>query len=107
MKTATDCPNGYRYAGWPCGLPTSTCGGDANNVRRSGLGAATRRRQFQGKAAMKKYQLLVVVVMLGLTWPAIARAEDQPIEVQLVDAMNKVFGVHPGFRANHAKGIVA
>jgi catalase len=46
-------------------------------------------------------------IMLGLTWPAIARAEDQPIAVQLVDAMNKLFGVHPGFRANHAKGIVA
>ena len=34
-------------------------------------------------------------------------AEDQPVEVQIVDAMNKLFGVHPGFRANHAKGIVA
>ena len=55
---------------------------------------------------MKKCQLLVVVAMLGLTWPGIVRAEDQPIEVQIVDAMNEVFGVHPGFRANHAKGIV-
>ena len=27
--------------------------------------------------------------------------------VQTVDALNKLFGVHPGFRANHAKGIVA
>jgi catalase len=44
--------------------------------------------------------------MFGLTWAGIVRAEDQPIEQQLVDAMNKVFGVHPGFRANHAKGIV-
>jgi catalase len=34
-------------------------------------------------------------------------AADQPIAVQIVDAMNKVYGVHPGFRANHAKGIVA
>jgi catalase len=33
-------------------------------------------------------------------------AADQPIEVQIVDALNKVYGVHPGFRANHAKGIV-
>ena len=47
-----------------------------------------------------------LVMMLGLTWAGIVRAEDQPIEQQLVDAMNKVFGVHPGFRANHAKGIV-
>jgi catalase len=35
------------------------------------------------------------------------RAEDQPVEVQIVDVMNKLFGVHPGMRANHAKGIVA
>src|SRR3954462_2782370 len=34
------------------------------------------------------------------------RADDAPLEVELVDAMNKVFGVHPGFRATHAKGIV-
>jgi catalase len=56
---------------------------------------------------MKKQMLLFAVMMLGLTWGAIAGAEDQPIERQLVDAMNKVFGVHPGFRANHAKGVVA
>ena len=56
---------------------------------------------------MKKQMLLFAVMMLGLTWGAIAGAEDQPIEQQLVDAMNKVFGVHPGFRANHAKGVVA
>ena len=35
-----------------------------------------------------------------------ARAEDQPIAIQIVDAMNKAFGAHPGFRANHAKGVV-
>ncbi|WP_036256875.1 catalase family peroxidase [Methylocapsa acidiphila] len=34
-------------------------------------------------------------------------AEDAPVEAQIVDAMNKLFGVHAGFRANHAKGIVA
>ena len=56
---------------------------------------------------MKQYTLLAAVVMFGLTWSGITRAEDPPIEQQLVDAMNKVFGVHPGFRANHAKGIVA
>jgi len=38
---------------------------------------------------------------------AFCLAADQPIEVQIVDALNKVYGVHPGFRANHAKGIVA
>src|SRR6516225_7430476 len=60
-----------------------------------------------GETSMRKHKLLIAVITFGLTWIAIVRAEDQPIEQQLVDAMNKVFGVHPGFRANHAKGIVA
>src|SRR5215469_10318105 len=49
---------------------------------------------------------LIAVIMFGLTWAGIVGAEDQPIEQQLIDAMNQVFGAHPGFRANHAKGIV-
>jgi catalase len=36
-----------------------------------------------------------------------AAAQDAALETQLVDAMNKAYGVHPGFRANHAKGVVA
>ena len=55
---------------------------------------------------MRKHKLLIAVIMFGLTWAGIVKAEDHPIEQQLVDAMNKVFGAHPGFRANHAKGIV-
>src|SRR4029077_11503970 len=43
---------------------------------------------------------------LGFASVGTVRADDQPVEVQLVDAMNKAFGVHPGFRANHAKGVV-
>jgi catalase len=35
-----------------------------------------------------------------------AWAENQDVEVQVVDAMNRVFGAHPGFRAAHAKGVV-
>ena len=55
---------------------------------------------------MRKHGFLIAVIMFGLTSAGISRAEDQPIEQQLIDAMNKVFGVHPGFRTNHAKGIV-
>lgn len=33
-------------------------------------------------------------------------ADDGSLATQLVAAFNKVYGVHPGFRANHAKGIV-
>src|SRR5499425_2071353 len=50
--------------------------------------------------------LLVALVVFGLTCPAAIRAQNQPVEEQIVNAMNKAFGAHPGFRANHAKGIV-
>src|SRR5262249_3838699 len=56
---------------------------------------------------MRINKLLITVITFGLTWAGPIRAEDQPIEQQLIDAMSKVFGVHPGFRANHAKGVVA
>jgi catalase len=36
-----------------------------------------------------------------------ARADDVPVAEQIVDRMNAIWGQHPGFRANHAKGIVA
>jgi catalase len=32
-------------------------------------------------------------------------AQDAAVETQLVDVMNRLWGVHPGFRANHAKGV--
>jgi len=56
---------------------------------------------------MRKNKLLITVIAFGLTWAGPIKAEDQPIEQQLIDAMGKVFGVHPEFRANHAKGVVA
>jgi len=49
---------------------------------------------------------LATLIVFGLSCPTTIRAEDRPIEEQIVDAMNKAFGTHPGFRANHAKGIV-
>jgi catalase len=55
---------------------------------------------------VREHTLVAALVMFGLTWPTTIRAEDQPVEEQIVDAMNKLFGKHPGFRANHAKGIV-
>jgi catalase len=56
---------------------------------------------------MRKDKFLITVIGFVLALAGSASAEDQPISEQIVDAMNKVFGVHPGFRANHAKGIVA
>jgi len=39
--------------------------------------------------------------------PGTATAQEAALATQIVDAMNKVYGVHPGFRANRAKGVVA
>src|SRR4029453_2846898 len=55
---------------------------------------------------MRMHMLLAALAGLGLALPGTVRADDQPVETAIVDAMNKVFGVHPGFRANHAKGVV-
>jgi len=55
---------------------------------------------------MRKHTLMAGLVALTVALPAFAQADDQPIETQVVDAMNKAFGTHPGFRANHAKGVV-
>ncbi|MGD0584551.1 MAG: catalase family peroxidase [Oryzomonas sp.] len=47
-----------------------------------------------------------LALTIAASIPAWVRADDAPVAVQVVDALNKNFGVHPGFRANHAKGIV-
>lgn len=53
-------------------------------------------------------KIVAALVGFSLAVPGVALAEDQPsVPEQIVNAMNKVFGVHAGFRANHAKGIVA
>src|SRR6478752_4974690 len=56
---------------------------------------------------MMNRNLVAALVTFGLALPAVTRAQDAPVEEQIVDQMNKVFGVHAGFRANHAKGVVA
>jgi catalase len=38
--------------------------------------------------------------------PAPSWAAGDDVATQIVDALNKLYGVHPGYRANHAKGIV-
>jgi catalase len=55
---------------------------------------------------MKLRSFATALLLLAVATPGAARADDPPLEVQIVDALNKAFGVHPGFRANHAKGIV-
>ncbi|MET0225878.1 MAG: catalase family peroxidase [Dokdonella sp.] len=53
--------------------------------------------------------LLVAALAFAATAPVAALADTAAADVntQIVDAFNKHYGVHPGFRANHAKGVVA
>jgi len=54
---------------------------------------------------MKKV-ILPVLLGAAFLYPGLALADEEPLETQIVNVMNKLFGVHPGFRANHAKGLV-
>jgi catalase len=55
---------------------------------------------------MRISTFLTRLIVLTFTVPSLGWAQEQPVETQVVDAMNQVFGSHPGFRAFHAKGIV-
>ena len=55
--------------------------------------------------AMKRGLLALTAAALLAATPVLAA--DQPSGAAFVDVFNKIFGVHPGYRANHAKGIVA
>ena len=55
---------------------------------------------------MTEHKLLTALAALGVALPGTVRAEDPPVETQIVDALNKTFGAHAGYRANHAKGVV-
>jgi catalase len=56
-------------------------------------------------ATVTKIQALAALILTA--WLGQAVAQDAALETETVDAMNKLYGVHPGFRANHAKGVVA
>jgi catalase len=58
-------------------------------------------RQLRGAAIAAS-----AAAILAFCAPFAASAEDKPVEIRLVDQFNALFGSHPGFRANHAKGVV-
>src|SRR5258708_26331951 len=47
-----------------------------------------------------------LMCVLRLLASAAATADNPPVTTQIVDLANKLNGVHPGFRAFHAKGVV-
>jgi catalase len=62
---------------------------------------------------MFKYKGLLAAAIAGavaaasLLTSAAARADDAALTNQIVDIFYKIYGTHPGFRVNHAKGVVA
>jgi catalase len=49
---------------------------------------------------------VALAAVTAATAPLVVGAEDPPLVVQIVDALQERYGVQPGYRANHAKGIV-
>ena len=49
----------------------------------------------------------LLAAFIGSVTPLLCAAQPAGVETQIVDALNKIFGTHPGFRANHAKGLIA
>jgi len=67
-----------------------------------------RAFSFDGRLLMnKKIFRFAFAALIVLNASPVVFAEDAPVETQLIDTMNKIFGVHAGMRANHTKGIVA
>jgi catalase len=58
---------------------------------------------------MFKYKgpLAVAIAAAFLLTSASASADDAALATQIVDTFYKIYGTHPGFRVNHAKGVVA
>ena len=54
---------------------------------------------------MMNPKLVAALVAFGLLMPALT-AHSSASKEQIVNQMNKLFGVHDGFLANHAKGVV-
>jgi catalase len=54
-----------------------------------------------------KRPLAVAIAAASLLTSAAAGADDASLTTQIVDTFYKIYGTHPGFRVNHAKGVVA
>jgi catalase len=73
-------------------------------VRRE-LELGKKKKVALGSSARRLMKALVCASSL-LAFAAAIAADNPSVPTQIVDLANKVDGVHPGFRAFHAKGIV-
>ena len=58
---------------------------------------------------MFKYKIpfAIAVTAASLLISTLASADDAALVTEIVDTFYKIYGTHPGFRVNHAKGVVA
>src|SRR6266850_21611 len=58
---------------------------------------------------MFKYKIpfAIAVTAVSLLISPLASADDAALVTEIVDTFYKIYGTHPGFRVNHAKGVVA
>jgi catalase len=59
---------------------------------------------------MSRYKRPLAIVLAAasvLTSEAASAADDTALTTQIVDTFYEIYGTHPGFRVNHAKGVVA
>src|SRR5258706_8121788 len=54
-----------------------------------------------------KIPLAIAVTVASLLISTLASADDAALVTEIVDTFYKIYGTHPGFRVNHAKGVVA
>src|ERR1700675_368132 len=54
-----------------------------------------------------KIPLAIAVSAASLLTSMLASADDAALVTEIVDTFYKIYGTHPGFRVNHAKGVVA
>src|SRR5216683_3266272 len=69
--------------------------------------AAARRTKESRTMFKYKRPLAVAIAAASLLTSAAASADDAALVTQIVDTFYKIYGTHPGFRVNHAKGVVA
>src|ERR1700744_3924035 len=53
-----------------------------------------------------KGPLAIAAAVAILLISVAARADDSALVAEIVDTFYKIYGIHPGFRVNHAKGVV-
>jgi catalase len=64
---------------------------------------------MKGSRTMFNYKIRVAIAFAAavLSISAAVRADDGALVSEIVDTFYRIYGTHPGFRVNHAKGVVA